>query len=121
MKAFLFRNLVIKEVTLAQLRQFSDFVRGPVAVAYESLVLLSFKFRIIACSELLFRPNMFENGYAVLADNQDPMSPLSAELLSQERTWHRTLGTIVKPKTHFPNRCHWDICVERRLPYGVGC
>jgi len=79
MKAFLFRNLIIKEVTLAQLRQFSDFVRGPVAVAYESLVFLSFKFRIIACSELLFRPNMFENGYAVLADNQDPMDLIVAK------------------------------------------
>ena len=45
----------------------------------ESKELASLGFRIIAGSELLFRPNMLENGYSALADTRDPMDLIVAE------------------------------------------
>lgn len=49
------------------------------ATDLESKELASLGFRIIAGSELLFRPNMLENGYSALADPRDPLDLIVAE------------------------------------------
>lgn len=54
-------------------------VMGKHATELEPKDLASIGFRMIASSELLFRPNMLENAYSAMDENRDPTDLVVAE------------------------------------------